>query len=135
MSELLKNVSVLVVEDDPDICDLLQTILQGSGAEVTVTHSVDAAITAHRHRPAHVLVSDIRLGSSDGFALIAAVREHNKEYRGVTPAIALTAYSSPGDEERARHAGFNAYIRKPFDPSDITKTIAALLRGPVDTAA
>jgi len=135
MDEILKDISVLVVDDDVDTCDLLQTILQESGAEVTVAHSVEAAIAAHRRRPAHVLVSDIRLGASDGFALIAAIRDYNKEYRGVTPAIALTGYSSPGDEERARCAGFDEYIRKPFDPSEVTNTIAVLLKRGTDAVA
>jgi CheY-like chemotaxis protein len=135
MSMALKNTRVLVVDDDHDTCELLRTVLEESGANVVVAHSVDAAIEAHHRCPAHVLVSDIRLGSSDGFALIAAIRQYNKQYRGFTPAIALTGFVSPGDEGRAKAAGFNVYISKPFDPRAITSAIAALLPSPIDLAA
>jgi CheY-like chemotaxis protein len=82
-----------------------------------------------------MVVSDMRLGSSDGYAFIAAIREYNKEYRGFTPAIALTGFRYPGDEDRAIRAGFNAYIHKPFNPEDLVLTIVRLLREPrPDTA-
>lgn len=135
MNEALGNTSVLVVEDDLDTCELIQTVLQQEGANVVVANTVEAAIKQQQQDPAHVLVSDIRLGSSDGFALIAAIRRHDKQYRGFTPAIALTGYTSPGDEERARAAGFNAYILKPFEPADLVSTIAELLRKSARPAA
>lgn len=135
MSDLLEDISILVVEDDLDTCDLIQTVLQNEGANVVVANTVDGAIKKQQQCPAHVLVSDIRLGSSDGFALIAAIRRHDKQYRGFTPAIALTGYTSPGDEERARSAGFNAYILKPFEPSGLVNTIAELLRKAAEPAA
>ena len=135
MSDLLREVSILVVEDDHDTAELIQAVLEGSGAVVFVANTVDAAIKQQQQGPAHVLVSDIRLGSSDGFALIAAIRQHDKQYRGFTPAIALTGYSSPGDEERARSAGFNAYMRKPFVPLDLVNTIADLLKRSAEPAA
>jgi CheY-like chemotaxis protein len=135
MSTSLKNTTVLVVDDDADTCELLRTILEQSGAEVVVAHSVEDAIKAHRTSPAHVLVSDIRLGSSDGYALIREIREYNREYRGFTPAIALTGFTSPGDQERAMAAGFNAYIPKPFDPADLPAKIAGLLGRSPEAAA
>ncbi|HEY2383124.1 MAG TPA: response regulator [Terriglobia bacterium] len=135
MSDLLKGISVLVVEDDLDTCELIQAVLRQTGANVVVANTVDAAIKQQQRSPAHVLVSDIRLGGSDGFALIAAIRQHDKQYRGFTPAIALTAYSSPGDNERARSAGFNAYILKPFEPADLVNAIFDLAKRPAEPAA
>jgi CheY-like chemotaxis protein len=135
MNTSLKNIRVLVVEDDPDISDLLYTLLQERGAEVVLAQSVDAAIKAHREAPAHILISDIRLGTSDGYALIEAIRANNKEYRGFTPAIALTAFVSPGDRERAIAAGFNSYIPKPFDPATLTETVYSLIEMPADLSA
>jgi CheY-like chemotaxis protein len=135
MSNSLKNTTVLVVDDDADTCELLRTVLEQSGATVMVANSVDGAINAHRVSPAHVLISDIRLGSSDGYALIQAIREYNKEYRGFTPAVALTGYTSPDEKQRAMASGFNAYITKPFDPMAITDTIASLMQQCTDPAA
>jgi CheY-like chemotaxis protein len=70
----------------------------------------------------------MRLGSSDGYAFITTIREYNREYRGFTPAIALTGFRYPGDEDRAIRAGFNAYIYKPFKPEDLVATITRLLQ-------
>jgi CheY-like chemotaxis protein len=127
MYTALDNTRILVVDDDADTRDLLKTVLQQAGAEVVPAESVDAAVELFRHSPPHVIVSDIRLRSSDGFELMKAIRENNKEYRGYTPAVAITGFSSPGDKERAIAAGFNSYVVKPFDPDEMVQTIAKLL--------
>jgi CheY-like chemotaxis protein len=135
MSTLLKNITILIIDDDADTCELLRTLLKEYGTNVMVANSVDAALALCRRAPPHLVVSDIRLGSSDGFALIETIRQYNKEYRGYTPAIAITGFGSPGDEERALAAGFNAYIPKPFDPIDLINTITSLLRNTAGLAA
>jgi CheY-like chemotaxis protein len=131
----LSNTRILVVDDDADTCDLLKIVLERAGAEVVPAGSVDAAVELFRHAPPHVIVSDIRLRSSDGFELMKAIREKNKEYRGYTPAVAVTGFSSPGDKERALAAGFNAYVVKPFDPEEMVHTIERVLRDACNHAA
>ena len=128
MSTLLTNTTVLAVDDDEDILELLRTILEESGAKVATADSAEAALALYRLTPPDIIVSDMRLGSSDGFAFIATIRQYNKEYRGFTPAIALTGFAYPGDEDRARAAGFDAYIHKPFNPEDLVLTITKLLQ-------
>jgi len=128
MSSDLANITILVVEDDEDTRELLQTVLTEAGAHVVTAASVEAALASYRTAPPDVIVSDMRLGSSDGYNFITAIREYNKEYRGFTPAIALTGFRYPGDEDRAMQAGFNGYIHKPFKPEDLILTITRLLR-------
>ena len=128
MSSSLASTTVLVVDDDQDACELLRVILEKSGANVVAVNSEESALAAYRHSPPDIILSDMRLGSSDGYALIAAIREYNREYRGFTPAIALTGFEYPGDEERATAAGFDAYIHKPFNPQYVLDTITRLLR-------
>jgi CheY-like chemotaxis protein len=135
MSTLLKNATILVIDDDPDTCEMLRILLQEEGAVVSTAHTVEEALAFCRRTPPHLIVSDIRLGASDGFELIAAIRKYNREYRGFTSAIALTGFVSPGEEERAKAAGFDAYIRKPVDPRDLVDVIAELLRGHHNVAA
>jgi CheY-like chemotaxis protein len=135
MSSLLTNTTILVVEDDHDTSELLRVVLGDHGATVLVADSVPAALALCRQNPPHLVVSDIRLGSSDGFTLIEAIREYNREYRGFTPAIALTGFVARGDEERAMASGFNAYIHKPFDPQDLLNTISSVLRKRADFVA
>jgi CheY-like chemotaxis protein len=128
MSTLLSNTTVLVVDDDEDTLELLRTVLEDVGAKVVTAQSAEAALALYRLAPPDIIVSDMRLGSSDGYAFIGTIREYNREYRGFTPAIALTGFAYPGDEARAMAAGFDAYIHKPFNPENLVLTITHLLQ-------
>jgi CheY-like chemotaxis protein len=127
MSSILTNTTILVVEDDEDTREFLRILLEDTGANVLTADSAETALAAYRLNPPDIIVSDMRLGSSDGYAFITTIREYNKEYRGFTPAIALTGFAYPGDDDRAIAAGFNAYMNKPFNPQDLISTIALLL--------
>jgi CheY-like chemotaxis protein len=135
MNNLLENTTILVIDDDPDMCDLLRTILGHEGANVLTANTVEDALDLCRREPPHLVVSDMRLGLSDGFAVIEAIREFNREYRGFTPAIALTGFVAPGEEQRAMAAGFNAYVHKPFEASELISIITSLLRRSPNLAA
>ena len=135
MNTLLENKTILVVDDDADTCELLRSELEESGASAVVAQSVDAALEVFHRSPPHAIVADIRLGVSDGYVLIKAIRELNVEYKGFTPVIAITGFASPEDEEKAMAASFNAYFPKPFDPAAVVNTIARLLHSSTDQAA
>jgi CheY-like chemotaxis protein len=135
MSPLLENKTILVVDDNEDIRSLLKAILEQAGASVTTAQSVREAIDVFRNSPPHAVVLDIRLGISDGYALINEIRKINTEYRGSTPAIAVTGFASPEDEERAKSAGFAAYFSKPFDPDALVRTMSTVLAGPLNRVA
>jgi CheY-like chemotaxis protein len=130
MSASLANSTILIVDDNDDIRNLLQSAFEAAGASVVTAHSVDAALDAFRRCPPHAVVTDIRLGNSDGYVLIHAIRQINAEYKGFTPVIATTGYASPEDEQRAKSAGFTAYMSKPFDPAEVVRTIGTILAGP-----
>jgi two-component system, OmpR family, response regulator len=123
MTELLKDKTVLVVADDANTRDLLRRALGEAGANVVTADSVESAFETYRQSPPHAVVSDLRLGTSDGYALIKAIRETDVEYRGSTVVLALTASASPEEQKRAFAAGFNAYIAKPFDPDEIVERL------------
>jgi CheY-like chemotaxis protein len=135
MSLALKNLIVLVVDDDADNCENLCRLLEKSGASVLVARSVADALQLQRQSPPHVVVADIRLGGLDSYALIKAIREYNFEYRGFTPAIAIAGFASHADKERAMIAGFNAYVPKSIEPVCVVSTITRLLRASADLAA
>jgi len=131
----LEHTRIMVVDDNADTLDLLRIVLEQAGASVVVAQSVGEAIDSFRKCPSHAVIADIRLGNQDGYDLIKTIREYNAQYRGFTPAVAVTGFASPEDEERAKSAGFNAYIRKPFDPAEVVSTVADVLRGPLNAAA
>jgi CheY-like chemotaxis protein len=131
----LTNTTILLVDDNVDSCDLLRFAFEKSGASVVAAHSVNAALEAFRRCPAHAVIADIRIGTSDGYELLKAIRDTNAEYKGFTPVIAVTGFASPEDKDRAIAAGFSGYFSKPFNPLDVVDAVEKLLSNPKDLAA
>ena len=130
MNTSLENKTILIVDDDAAIREAARSALEDAGGSVILAHSVDDAFETYRQAPPHAVIADIRLGKSDGYALIKAIRLTDSEYRGFTPVIAMTSVASPEDEARALAAGFNAFIAKPFDSQSIVAAVAGLLNSP-----
>jgi len=116
----LSGIYALLVEDDPDGCDLMQMMLRRFGAEVTAVSTAAAALQAVRERRPDVLVSDIGLPDGDGFQLLKRVRESNQDL----PAVAVTAYASRQDVAKALAAGFQAHVAKPVEPAQLSAAVA-----------
>ena len=125
----------MIVDDDADTREFLRLVLENTGADVITAESVEAALKTYRKSPPHGVVTDIRLGSSDGYALITAIRKNDAEYRGFTAVVAVTGFASPEDKTRALTAGFDAYIAKPFEAAELIRTLGELLQPPCDLAA
>jgi CheY-like chemotaxis protein len=113
---------VLVVDDQEDACALFDHVLTDRGAEVVTARSVDDAIRCLEDTTFDVLVSDIAMPLRDGFELIRHVLEH---VDGL-PAIALTAFASDVDRQRALAAGFQAHLTKPVSAEQLVRTVRAL---------
>jgi CheY-like chemotaxis protein len=77
-----------------------------------------------------VVIADIAMPDYNGYALIAQIREEDERAGRTTPAIALTAFTSAADHERALSAGFQEYMAKPFDPGELIATVSKLLHTP-----
>jgi CheY-like chemotaxis protein len=70
-----------------------------------------------------VVISDIGMPDADGYELMAMIQAKTVK---PPPAIALTAYTSPADQERALKSGFRVHLRKPVEPSRLVSVVAAL---------
>jgi CheY-like chemotaxis protein len=132
---VLTDKTILIVDDDADVRDLMRLVLEDAGANVITAESVEEALRTYRKSPPHGVVTDMQLGSSDGYALITAIRKNDEEYRGFTTVVAITGFGSPEDKTRALAAGFNAYITKPFENAEVVRTLGKLLQAPSDLAA
>jgi len=106
--------SVLIVEDQPDVAESLKLFLELCGGyEVAVATDGEAGIAAAvAHRPAAV-VCDIGLPKKDGFQV---AEELTVSLPRVPLLIAVTGYGTKDVEDRARHAGFQHFVVKPADP-------------------
>lgn len=131
-SSTLDGVKVLIVEDDPDAREIAErAIIDAGGTSIAVGNATEAlAAIANGGGQIDALVSDIGLPGTDGYALLDTVRGLPLE-RGAMPAIAVTAYASEADAQRAFERGFAAHITKPYMPS----VLIAAVRDAIDKRA
>ena len=128
-SPSLEGLQILVVDDEADALELLNTILQNNGAEVIAVASVKQALTiieTATDRSPDVLVSDIGMPDEDGYSLIRKLRQLEAQRGGRLPAIALTAYAGSDDRRQALLAGFQMHLTKPVDAAELVAVVASL---------
>jgi len=122
----LRDLRVLVVDDELDARELFHSMLTLYGAEVKVcSSSAEALQTLDEWRP-DVLVSDIGMPHEDGYEFMRKVREREPERGGRIPALAVTAYARARDERKAYAIGYQMYVSKPVEPGQLAATIASL---------
>ena len=121
----LDGVSILVVDDEPEVLSTLEGILRHHGAEVLTAASADEALQLlDQHEPT-VLVSDLAMPGRDGFDLMRAVRALPSAARKI-PAAVLSAYLASEHASAAESAGFQIFIEKPVQPLELVGQIAQL---------
>jgi len=120
---VLKGTSVLVVDDDIDGSTILVTAFAQYGVDAVAAHSAEAALALVASRVFALMLCDIGMPQTDGYALLRQVRRTS----GV-PAIALTAFARPEDRQRALDQGFSAHIAKPSSPAVTLGVCARVLR-------
>ncbi|MDZ8106133.1 MAG: response regulator [Nostoc sp. DedQUE12a] len=121
------DTQILVVDDEPDIRDLVTFILQDYGVEVTAVASAQEALQALSESIPDVLISDIGMPKTDGYMLMREVRKRSPQEGGHVPAIALTAYAGEINQQQALEAGFQLHIPKPIDPDELVEAIVGLM--------
>jgi PAS domain S-box-containing protein len=125
----IDGVTVLVIDDEPDVRATAEHLLRAAGAQVfAASNAIDGLALLRRHRP-HVVLSDIAMPGHDGYELLRWVRElPDPQVRG-TPAAAFTAYAQPEDRRRALAAGYQMHLVKPVPPDVLLDAVATLAVG------
>ncbi len=100
-SYCLTGMQILVVDDDRDSLDFVAFVLEEDGADVVAVSSALEALQVIEQQKPDVLVSDIGMPDMDGYTLIRQLRTWSTEQGGEIPAIALTAFASKRDREKA----------------------------------
>src|SRR3954471_21310761 len=112
---------LLVVEDDPNILELLSASLRFAGFSIgTATNGADAVAQARDDRP-DLVVLDVMLPDLDGFEVIRRMRDAGVR----TPVIFLTARDATDDKIRGLTLGGDDYVTKPFSLEELTARIRA----------
>jgi chemotaxis protein histidine kinase CheA/ActR/RegA family two-component response regulator len=99
---------ILVADDSPVVCQLVQEILVSAGYSVQVTHDGTEALAAVREREPDLVLSDLEMPKMGGFELLSEIRKKNQRL----PVILLTTRGSVEDRQRGTELGANAYLLK-----------------------
>jgi CheY-like chemotaxis protein len=114
----------LVVDDAPDVTEMLAMVLRYADYDVVAVFSAPDALEMARAEQFDVVVSDIGMPGMNGYELAEALRGL-PEYAAV-PLIAVTGFAMYDDRERALASGFDAFLTKPLNPTDLVALIRTL---------
>jgi len=119
----MNNASILVVEDEPSIREVVALYLQRAGYQVACVADGAAALEALATDTPDLVVLDLMLPEVDGFAITRFLRQ-----RGDTPIIMLTARRAETDRIAGLEMGADDYVVKPFSPQELVSRVRAVLR-------
>ena len=112
---------ILVVEDQPDNRRILRDMLGNAGYKLIEAESGEEALKAVETQRPDLILMDIQLPVMDGYEAAQRIKS-NPDMRSV-PIIAVTSYALSGDEVKARAAGCDDYVTKPFSPRALLSKI------------
>jgi DNA-binding response OmpR family regulator len=120
----LKGKRILIVDDEEDLCEILQYNLSNEGYKTDIAHSAEEALKKSL-QSYDLLMLDIMMGSMSGFKLADKLR---KEMDITVPVIFLTAKDSENDILTGFSLGADDYITKPFSVNELTARVKAVLK-------
>ena len=119
----LKDKKALIVDDDPNICELLRLYFTKEGFRVrTVQNGVDAIPAFEEYEP-DVVILDLMLPGKDGYDICREIRQVS-----AVPIIMLTARGETLDKVVGLELGADDYLAKPFEPSELMARVKAVMR-------
>lgn len=116
--------SVLVVDDDQDLAEMLGIVLNGAGIEVDLVSRGDEAVEVFRNSQPDLVLLDIMLPGIDGIEVCREIRRESTR----VPIVMLTAKGDTHDVVKGLEAGADDYMVKPFKPSELLARIRTRLR-------
>lgn len=115
---------ILLVEDDPNLSEVINDYLMISGYDVTCVADGNAGLQAFISEAFDMCILDVMLPKKDGFMLATEIRHINQS----VPVIFLTALNSLDDRIKGYKSGCDDYIQKPFSSEELTLRINAIMR-------
>jgi PAS domain S-box-containing protein len=122
----IKGMRVLLIDDEADTLELLTTILAQNGVEVRAQTSVREALETLKTWKPDAIISDLAIPEEDGYSFVKKLRALPPEEGGTIPVIALTAYVGIKEKTRVLAGGFQIYLPKPVEQSELLATLASL---------
>jgi two-component system, OmpR family, response regulator AdeR len=119
----MENALILIVEDEPQIAEILEAYFTREGFRTVRAGDGDTAVQHHRMLSPDLVVLDVKLPRRDGHAVLAEIRRHAD-----TPVIMATALGEDLEKLTALTVGADDYIVKPFNPLEVVARAKAVLR-------
>ncbi|MFR7746295.1 MAG: response regulator transcription factor [Eggerthellaceae bacterium] len=123
----LHNKTILLVDDEPELLNLLKTVLAADGFETVITASdVASGLSAYEQHHPDLAILDVALPDGDGFTLCTYLRSLSKGHP--LPVIFLTAKDETSDRLTGLRSGADDYLTKPFSAQELILRMYAVLR-------
>lgn len=119
----LNNKTILVIEDDYDIGDIIEQYLKRENAHILRATNGQQALDYHATQAVDLILLDIKLPGMNGWDILNSIRQHSQ-----TPVIMLTALDQEIDKVMALRIGADDFIVKPFNPNEMVARVQAVLR-------
>lgn len=119
----MNSVSVLLVDDDVELCTSLVRLMAMEGFDVTAVHDAESGARAALQEKYQLVILDIMLPGGDGRKVLRRLRLSSQ-----VPVIMLTARGDEGDRISGLEAGADDYLPKPFSPRELVARMRAVLR-------
>lgn len=118
-----KNISFLIIEDDPDMAEIIVDELQVIGFEgkMKISYNLDEAQKELRKDKYDYILCDWNLPDGEGIELLEAARKSNKY--GCTPFVLVTGNDCTEDMRKSKYEGVSGYVLKPWSPADFKSKI------------
>jgi CheY-like chemotaxis protein len=119
---------VLVADDDPDMRTLIATVLRPETYEVVLCGDAESALVrANDKKPYDIIICDFMLPGMSGLELIQRLRSNRMTAK--VPILMISAHTNYGMDDRAKAAGANHFLNKPFTLSQLRSALNSLLPG------
>ena len=116
---------ILVVEDQEDLRGVLRTLLTGSGYAMLEAVDGETGVARAKSDRPDLILMDIQMPVLDGYEATRRIKA-DPDLKGI-PVIAVSSFAMKGDEEKARAAGCDHYVTKPYSPMQLLRVVRAYL--------
>lgn len=120
----MRDISILVVDDDRDICDYMELLLAPSGYTVHTENSSTNALTRIADETFHLVILDLMMPELSGIELLAKIREIDSDLA----VIIFTGHATVDTAVQSMKLHVSDYIRKPFEVAEFTESVERVLR-------
>jgi DNA-binding response OmpR family regulator len=125
MEEIMNPVNVLIIDDDPDIIELITDILSEQSYRTFSAKTGTDAISLFLSHPIDLAILDLHMPDMNGFATLELIRFFPRLIE--IPVIILTGMTTEENRRRAEYLGISAFLEKPFSPNALLDLVRKLL--------